>query len=274
LALRAFAILAAVCGGAVLLHGQQPAPARLGVDSLLVATAHPPLPSQPSLYWLVPDAVIGRAAQPRISDAASRRLAQAALLIGAGDFAAGLSLVSGPEPADPNLANYTVYYRGVAQLGLARYDEAMVTLSLLSARDLEGVLKELAPLRLAEAALARGVPDRVEPTLAELTLDKLANAEDVWLMRARVEEAAGHRTHALESYRRLYYDYPLSAQASIAPVAIGRLRLDSDPAEAFERSLGRAERFYSAKRWSDAKAAYLGLTAPDADMRELIALLA
>ena len=46
-------------------------------------------------------------------------------------------------------------------------------------------------LQLGEAALARGVPERVEASLAQLTLDKLANPEDVWLMRARVEDAAG-----------------------------------------------------------------------------------
>ena len=68
------------------------------------------------------------------------------------------------------------------------------------------------------------------------------------MMRARVEDALGHRVHALESYRRLYYDYPLSTQAAVAPVAIGRLRTGEDPAEPFERGLARAERFYSAKR--------------------------
>ena len=67
----------------------------------------------------------------------------------------------------------------------------MATLSLLATRPLDGALKELTALQLAEAALARGTAERVEPALARLTLDKLANPEDVWLMRARVEDAAG-----------------------------------------------------------------------------------
>ena len=215
----------------------------------------------------------GSARTGRGLDAAARRLAQGAQFIAAGDFAAGLPLISAPDLGDPHLANYATYYRGVAQIGLGRYDEAMATLSLLAARPLDGALKELATLSLAEAALARGVPDRVEPALAQLTLDKLANPEDVWLMRARVEDAAGHRAHALESYRRLYYDFPLSAQAAAAPVAIGRLRTgDLDQPETFERGLGRAERFYSAKRWADAKATFNALSPAGADERELVAL--
>ena len=55
LALRAFVVLAAAVGGLTILHGQQPAVPRMGIDSLLVATAHPPLPASPSLYWFVPE---------------------------------------------------------------------------------------------------------------------------------------------------------------------------------------------------------------------------
>ena len=269
--MRAFVVLAAVAGGATLLSGQQPGASRLGLDSLLVATAHPPLPAEPSLYWFVPASASSRSA--RGVDAAARRLAQGAQFIAGGDFAAGLPLISAPDLGDPNLANYATYYRGLAQLGLGRYDEAMTTLSLLNTRPLEGALKELTALQLAEAALARGMADRVEPSLARLTLDKLANPEDVWLMRARVEDAAGHRAHALESYRRLYFDYPLSPQAVAAPVAIGRLRTgDLDQPETFERGLARAERFYSSKRYADARTAFSALSPKDDDGRELIAL--
>jgi soluble lytic murein transglycosylase len=271
LALRGFVVLTAVLGGVTLLSGQQAGVQRLGLDSLLVATAHPPLPAEPSLYWFVPEAAAGRSA--RGLDAAARRLAQGAQFIADRDFAGGLPLISAPDLGDPNLANYATYYRGVAQIGLGRHDEAMATLSVLATRRLDGALKELATLQLAEAALARGVAERVEAPLAQLTLDKLAYPEDVWLMRARVEDAAGHRAHALESYRRLYYDYPLSTQAGAAAVAIGRLRTgDLDQPETFERGLARAERFYSAKRYADAKAAFKALSPGTADARELVAL--
>ena len=269
-ALRAFVVLAVVAGGATLLSGQSSS--RSGLDAQLLPTAHAPLPSDPSQYWFVPQRSAGRSTAERPIDAATRRLAQGAQLIADGDFSAALSVISAPDIGDRNLVNYATYYRGVAQIGLGRHDEALVTLSLLSARPLDGALKELATLQMAEAALAKGTPERVEGALAALTLDKLANPEDVWLMRARVEDAVGHRTHALESYRRLYYDYPLSTQAAVAPVAIGRLRLPEDPSEPFERGLARAERFYSAKRWADAKSAFTALEPRTEDQRELVAL--
>jgi soluble lytic murein transglycosylase len=268
--LRTFAVLAVVVGAVTLLSGQQVS-TRSGLDAQLVPTPHPPLPSEPSLYWFVPQGTAARASASR-PDAAAKRLAQGVQFIADGDFAAGLQVISAPDIADPNLVNYATFYRGVAQIGLGRHDEALTTLSLLSSRPLDGALKELSVLKMAEAALARGVPDRVEGALAALTLEKLANPEDVWLMRARVEEAAGHRAHALESYRRLYYDYPLSAQASTATMGIGRLRFADAPSEPFERGLARAERFYSAKRWADAKSAFAALSPSTADQRELVAL--
>ena len=265
-------VLAVVAGGATLLSGQQATTQRSSLDALLVPTSHPPLPSDLALYWFVPSGSAGRSTSPRPLNAGTRRFVQGAQLIADGDYSAGLALISAPDIADPNLVNYATYYRGIAQIGLGRYDEALATLSLLASRPLDGALKELSALQLAEAALARGTPERVEAALSALTADKLANPEDVWMMRARIEEAAGHRTHALESYRRLYYDYPLSAQAAEAPVAIGRLRNPQDPPEPFERGLSRAERFYSAKRWSDARAAYSALDPGNADQRELVAL--
>ena len=42
--------------------------------------------------------------------------------------------------------------------------------------------------------------------------------------------------------------------------------------EPFERGLARAERFYSAKRWADAKSAFAALSPGNADQRELVAL--
>jgi soluble lytic murein transglycosylase len=266
-----FVVLAVMAGGAAVLSGQG-ALSRSSLDALLVPTSHPPLPSEPSLYWLVPHGGSGRpVAQPRV-DSGTRRLLQGAQAIADRNFTEALSVISAPDIGDSNLANYATYYRGVAQIGLGRHDDAMVTLSLLAARPLEGALKELVALQLAEAAIARGVPERVEPALSALTEEKLANPEDVWMMRARVEEAAGHRAHALESYRRLYYDYPLSTQAATATVAIGRLRTADDPSEPFERGLARAERFYSARRYADAKAAFTALSPATADQRELVKL--
>ena len=132
-------------------------------------------------------------------------------------------------------------------------------LSLLAAKPLDGALKELVPLRMAEAALALNMPDRAEGALVELTAEKLAEPGPVWLTRARVEDAANHRAHALEAYRRLYYDHPLTEQAAEAPAALSRLQVAGEVSIETDRALARAERLYAARRWTDARDAFTAL---------------
>ncbi len=226
-------------------------------NALLAATAHPPLPIEPSSYWLVPDLRSRAQTVSQPTDAAIRRLAQGAQLITKGNFVAGLPLVSSPELRSSPVANYARYYTGVAQLATAKHEDALMTFSQLSAQQLEGALKELVPLRLGDVSLALRKPELAEPVLAALTEGKLANPDDVWLQRARVEEMANHTEHALNAYRRLYYDYPLSAQSAIAPEAIARLQTpELTPPDLWERGLARAERLFNARRWADARAGF------------------
>ena len=91
----------------------------------------------------------------------------------------------------------------------------------------------------------------------ELTEDKLAEPGAVWLMRARVEDAANHRAHALEAYRRLYYDYPLTGEAAEAPAALSRLQVAGEVSAETDRALARAERLFAARRWADARSAFV-----------------
>ena len=182
-----------------------------------------------------------------------------AQLVAAKDYAAALPLLSPTSLNGTPLANYAAYYIGVAQIGLARYDEALLVLSLLAAKPLDGALKELVPLRMGEAALALNMADRAEGALVELSADKLAEPGAVWLMRARVEDAANHRAHALEAYRRLYYDHPLTAEAAEAPAALSRLQAAGEVSAETDRALARAERLFAARRWADARTAFVAL---------------
>lgn len=247
---------------------------RRASDAQLVATAHPPLPSEPSSYWLVPDLRSRARTASQPTDAAIRRLAQGAQLITKGNFTAGLPLVSSKDLLTSPVANYARYYTGVAQLAMARHEDALGTFSALAAQQPEGALKELVPLRLGDVALALRKPLLAEPALAAMTEQRLANPEDMWLQRARVEEMANHREHALHAYRRLYYDYPLSTQSVVAPEAITRLQTaELALPDVFQRGLARAERFFNARRWADARAAF-GSLAPTArgDDKALVAL--
>jgi soluble lytic murein transglycosylase len=195
-------------------------------------------------------------------------------MVAAGDFTAALPLLATSGLAGTPLENYAAYFTGLAQMGLGRHDEALLVLSLLASKPLGGALRELVPLRIGEAALALEMPERAEGALAELTEEKLADPGVVWLLRAQVEEAAEHREHAVAAYRRLYYDFPLAGEAASAPEALSRLQGPGSPSpETVTRALGRAERFFSARRWADARTAYAALAdVVTGDLKNTVAL--
>ena len=155
------------------------------------------------------------------------------------------------------LADYARYYTGVALAGLSRFAEAdaVFTAMLASARD--GYLKEAVPLRAAEVALARQDAARAEAILRRLVAEDLSVPEDALLALAQVEETLGHREHALETYRRIYYDSPLSQQAVDAQVGIERLQSSSViSSDLVARAQRRAQRLFDARRWAQARAGF------------------
>ena len=237
----------------------------------LAPTAHPPLPHDVSHYWLVPEL----SASPSSGDnSALTRFARGTTLIGDGDFAAGLPLVSAKELATSPLASYATYYTGVALAGLGRFTEAEAVLTELMARQPEGYLREAGTLRLAEVFVSNGNPGRAEDLLEDLSKKKVSSPEGVLLALATAEEAVGHRDHALDAHRRIYYDYPMSSQAVEAQSGIERLEtVDLVPPDRYARELARAELLFAARRWAQAQAAFapLARVARGGD-RELIAL--
>ena len=82
------------------------------------------------------------------------------------------------------------------------------------------------------------------------------------------------RAKALDAFRRVYYEFPLSQQANDAQSGIERLQTPAlVPADLFTMELARAERLFSARRWAQARAAFAPLTrAATGDDKELVAL--
>ncbi len=246
----------------------------------LAATSHPPLPAQRSHYWFVPETAFSAATARRDARDAARegaivRLARGVELIGSADFAAALPLVNSRDLDGSVLGPYARYYTAVALVGLARVDEADATLNALAPAKLEGALKETASVLQASVAVKRGEPAEAEDLLEDLSDDKLAWPEDLLVALGRAEETLGHADHALEAYRRVYYDYPLSAQA--ADAADGIARVETAPLIApdrFRRELARAQQLFDARRWAQARAAFEPLlkAAAAGDDRELISL--
>ena len=55
----------------------------------------------------------------------------------------------------------------------------------------------------------------------------MGRPEDVLVALGRAEETLGHAEHALQAYRRVYYDYPLSTQSADASDGIARVETTS-----------------------------------------------
>ena len=241
----------------------------------LTTTTHAPLPNHPSLYWLVPDTSQTRSsAGAQGGDSAASRFARGAALIAQGDDAAGLPIVTNADLSGTPLAQYGRYYAGVALLNLRRMDEADALLTAVVDAEPDGYLKEAAALRLADTVLARSEPKRAVDLLDDLADEELMSPEEVTLRLGLAREAAGNRARALEAFRRVYYEFPLSPQAAGAQAAIERLQTaDLVPPDLFTLELTRAERLFTARRWAQARAGFASLARVAVrDDKELISL--
>ncbi len=202
------------------------------------------------------------------------RFARGARLIAEGQHAAGLPLVRGAELQATPLAAYAQYYEGLALVGLGRLDEAQAMLAALDKRDPRGYLEEAVPMQLADIAVSKRDTKEAVNQLEDLSDEKLSAPEDVFLRLGRAAEADGDREKALKAYRRVYYDFPLSEQATDAQSGIERLETPSlVSSDRFRQELARAERLFSARRWAQARAAFAPLApAATGDDRALVAL--
>jgi soluble lytic murein transglycosylase len=234
----------------------QTAPAAPTAQRALSATEHPPLPRGLSNYWFVPATATVR---PRPDEA---RFVQGVRATVAGDFSKGLALIDGSNLDETPLSDYVTFYRAIALQTASRLAEADAALTSLAEGKPQGYLIEAAALKLAEVALARGNAQRAERILRALPVSRLGEPEDTLLALGETEEAAEHRDHALDAYRRVYYGFPASEQAVEAKAAIDRLQAAGNlPPPSFDDALSRAERLYSARRWADARAAFEPLIA-------------
>ena len=247
---------------------------RVGAQTGVTTTDHPPLPSHPSLYWLVPEMAASRSTARQAAHPAATRLARGAALTTEEEFAAALPLVSGDDLASTPLAAYSRYYRGVALLGMRRSQEAEATFIAIGNMPV-GYLQEAIPLRLAEAAVAAGHPEKAVDVLEELSDDEdVTSPEAVLVQLGEALEAADEREEAFAAYQRVYYEYPLSDEATTAQKEMERLLTpELIPPNRFQLERDRAEELFTARRWAQARAAFAPLLRiATRDDQELIAL--
>lgn len=240
----------------------------------LAPTVHPAVPSRPTDFWYVPES-FPRTGAGR-SESPAEKFARAARLIDGGDFAAALPLLTASDMSGTPLASYALYYRALALAGLNRIAEAAEILDRIkesSAGQHGYLLDEALPIRRADFDIARQNARKAVDTLEDLSDEKfLTSPEDVWLRLGRAAEAAGDRSKAVDAYRKVYYEWPLSLQALDAQSLLARLD-EATLSDRFKLELARAERIFNARRWAQARAGFVPLAGlASGDDKELIAL--
>jgi peptidoglycan lytic transglycosylase len=240
----------------------------------LAPTVHPAVPSRPTDFWYVPES-FPRTGAGR-GESAAEKFARAARFVEAGDFAAALPLLTPTDLSGTPLAAYALYYRALALAGLNRVGEATELLDRIeqSSSGQRGYLfDEAIPIRRADFDVARFAPRNAVDALEGLSKEKfLTSPEDVWLKLGRAAEAAGDRGKAIDAYRKVYYESPLSLQALDAQNFLARLD-DATLSDRFKLELARAERIFNARRWAQARAGFAPLAGlASGDDKELVAL--
>jgi TolA-binding protein len=220
----------------------------------LTPTAHAALPDDPSDLWLVPSA----------SDRTSRGytryepLSEAAQRFEAGDYEAAAQLASRPALNDTPLAGYATYYTGLSQLRQLQTEPARRTFERLLASRPTGHLAVAAAMAAGEAAETAADHAGAATIYAGLARDKQAVNDEVLGRLGRAALAAGDRKTAAEAYIRLYYEFPLTPAGSTAATQMDALS-DEIQRKGYDADLGRAQIFFGARRFAEAKAASAAL---------------
>ena len=245
------------------------------VTTRLTPTDHPQLPGRPSLFWLVPEHPAARATGAQGGDdTAVSRFARGVRLFNEGNYASALPLLSASELSSTPVDAYARYYTGFAQLRLDRFRDAKDTFEALKDRKPIGYLAEAVELRRADLATAKNDPAAALRVLEPLAREKTSAPEDVLMRLARAADASGNTTKALGAYRRVYYEFPLSPESELAGREMDRLE---KPAlltpDRFKLNLGRTERLFGSRRYTEARDAYVSLARiARGDDKELVSL--
>ncbi len=229
----------------------------------LAPTAHPAVPSDPDAFWYA--ASSARAPSPAIANFVKG----VRLLDENGNAAAALPLLSQGALASTPLGDYARYYTGRALAELGRHAEAVPVFASVAARPIEGHLPEDAAFAHAAAREAQRDFSGAAAVYRALVEKKLAAPHAAWYRLAAALEQAGALPRAVDAYRRVYYEYPLSGEATEAESALARLAASDPGGASAARELARADVLFTARRWTAARASYerarTGAAAADRD---------
>ncbi len=217
-----------------------------------------------SELWLAPSVEVPPARQP---------LAQAVEALNDDDAAKALPVFA-KSTSDTTLGGYALLYLGRAQLRLNRIQDGALSAKQLLATSPTGYLGDAALWLAADAAELSGKWDDVVRHLQALGEGNPLDPQRVHLRLGRAAVRTDDARLARASFNKVYYEYALSVEAVEAAQELEKLAAPNAPAlPAPERApldLARAERLYSAARYTDARKAFDTLrTVLSGDERQL-----
>jgi soluble lytic murein transglycosylase len=262
-----FAAFVVVAAPVAAQSAQEPAPPAPAVPTVpqLGPTIHPALPSNASDLWLVPSA----------NDRTSRSAAQLEPIAAGvkrfhdGDYSAALLMLSRPALASTALGDYASYYAGLAELRMGRSADARKTFDGIIDRKAPGYVTVAAGQAAGEAAEAAGDFPAAVRIYERIADHKAAVTEDVLMRLAHAALSAGDRAKAAQAYLRVYYEFPLTDAASSAAQQLEALQ-DQITRTGYKGDLGRAQMLFGAKRYDEARTAFVSLQSlAEGDDREV-----
>ncbi len=204
-----------------------------------------------------------RAALLAYAERASTAETQALAYFGAGmgdyqakDYVRAAELLKRAAESMQELGEYAVYYRARSLAGAEDYAGAAWVLADFAKRYPRSHLAPAA-VRLRAESLIRS--EHIEQARALLEADKLLPAAVRLFLTGRTQQLGGAQQEAIDSYRRVFYLYPLSEQAADAEQRLGEIRRamgkSYPPAPAAWR-FKRAEVLFDAGKYAKAAASY------------------
>ena len=196
---------------------------------------------------------------PASSRTASEPLATAVEDLVAGRPARALPVFA-RAASDPLIGPYARLYEGRAQLALET-PRAAAASAQKAAVGASGYLEQTALVLLADADEALGDNAGAVRALETLVGRHPLDPEPVYLRLGNAANAAGDRALAIRAWRTVYEDYPLSDQADDAASMLNKVAPGSltPTVDSLGADFARAEQLYDARRFADARKAFLAI---------------
>jgi peptidoglycan lytic transglycosylase len=230
----------------------------------LKPTVHAALPQNIDDYWFAPRPAERTAARNGV-------LAEAAEAYASANYAASLTYARQAVAAGGPLLPYAQLYLGQSLVRLGNGADAEKTFDAILERKPEGYLSVAASIGKAEALQLAGRHAAAAEIYERLSTHKSVSPEDILSRLARAAIAAGDRKRAGDAWLRVYYEFPLSEDAKAAADAL--VPLQDLVTKNFKRDLGRALILFGAKRYTDARSAFVDLQQQaGGDDREVVEL--